>query len=1027
MAAHYAFEGARGNVQERQLLACQSAGCIDGVIDSEDEALGGGGDDWDEIFGGGQTQQQQQKQKQRRRRHWTDALLECDDIMDVSMTRARWTQRPNCYVCKGRIELLNVGLASIAVTAAINTNAVLGLMETRDNGLLRKRDRAREISQLCVDAALKGYYRLAYALWKCGGGALMSVLDVLTEAEGLYGVNYSRSDRNEFNELGNRVLQDIAGLLRIEKLSPVRDTRLSSGGDDDKNGEEAKVDVRAMLGARYSQIKAERYPWDEINLTGGEYIDGPTACNDNAFRTIFPGFELQMFDRDKDAITSDTGNKKQFEYRLAVKSSRKDEEDEEKASPIAASRGLRVSASYMLDDGTILCSECCASIWILDELCEESSRKTSMSTIVDPDANADEDRTITRENSPDRIDVDIDAEHVNTKGTSDSDDKNRDSPHQSFRFEKKTFDGESVMSDLQKGIFSLDRNFRPKTNSNSPLSTKAQEISRAILKSISIAGAATPVKFRSTIATTSSSSPLSSSKTDFHNLRICPTCHVAAFCSLQCYNSAQDYHMSLCETGLEDYLNAGVIMDNVLGSTAPPPEKQKLVGQALLKVMGLAKGRKMGPLRLPVVKYMKCGVWRDRKGDSNGVIAGKDDGIRNDSAKDKNKPTTDTPYSNIPWSYDANVLRPLHALYTLGGENLSLDTEDYDGWMINTLFAKIYYGLRTHPVDKGERVEKHFDAVGRLVAQRVVVEEQHDTIREEGGGGSQADMNDISKNEQTSTATLTATGGAYEANKDTDKASTTWIASLDPLLDYVEIPPSNDKDGKEDSKAADAQLYRLGSNLLCVPPSMRDNNSNENNEKELGDGRNYAATISTDIDSDDKNAKDSGYDEQTQRKLRMQRQTEMKKSGPGSGSGSGSGSIIIRANTIKMILREEDVHVGGGAERPNAASNSGDAAAAAAAAAADASAIAGAAGADGACDAEEGQQAFVSRDGNGHGLGLGHERGDSEIKVNSSNSVKKVRGDGENRVREDQVGETRVGGEDERKGMKSESYMKSFL
>jgi len=77
--------------------------------------------------------------------------------------------------------------------------------------------------------------------------------------------------------------------------------------------------------------------------------------------------------------------------------------------------------------------------------------------------------------------------------------------------------------------------------------------------------------------------------------------------------------------------------------------------------------------------------------------------------------------SLVPWSYETNVRHPIHILLTNGGPDLALDITNFDGWVLNTVAAKLEATMR---ITRAPRFEKFFDHDGRLIGQRVAAAPQ---------------------------------------------------------------------------------------------------------------------------------------------------------------------------------------------------------------------------------------------------------------------------------------------------------------
>lgn len=139
----------------------------------------------------------------------------------------------------------------------------------------------------------------------------------------------------------------------------------------------------------------------------------------------------------------------------------------------------------------------------------------------------------------------------------------------------------------------------------------------------------------------------------------CDECQEVFFCSEECHDLAQDhYHPSLCGVDTEQKVSASEAADS-------------LYTLLLIRAMGLAETQEMHPLDLKEARY----IW----GDYHGLDLGE-------------KWTADSdPFGSIPqtlqFSFDANVLRPLHILEKMD-VNIFEQSHRYDTWIFNTLYAK---------------------------------------------------------------------------------------------------------------------------------------------------------------------------------------------------------------------------------------------------------------------------------------------------------------------------------------------------
>ncbi|KAI9827414.1 MAG: hypothetical protein M1819_006955 [Sarea resinae] len=151
-----------------------------------------------------------------------------------------WANHPTCYL-RGD-QHLQRPLASLALAPT-------------HSGTWKRR-----IKLICTRIDNHASYRLAYALWKCGGGARMDALDTIENA--------CRSDtvmsKQDFIDLGNAILEDIEVLmaredrdktaLRTPKLDPEITVKLL----DDLE----MAGIRGEMQTKMTSINPI-YPWDE--------------------------------------------------------------------------------------------------------------------------------------------------------------------------------------------------------------------------------------------------------------------------------------------------------------------------------------------------------------------------------------------------------------------------------------------------------------------------------------------------------------------------------------------------------------------------------------------------------------------------------------------------------------------------------------------------------------------------------------------------------------------------------------------
>lgn len=142
----------------------------------------------------------------------------------------------------------------------------------------------------------------------------------------------------------------------------------------------------------------------------------------------------------------------------------------------------------------------------------------------------------------------------------------------------------------------------------------------------------------------------------------CEECSEVYFCSEECHDLAQDsYHPSLCGISTEQKVPASEAADS-------------LYTLLLIRAMALAETQGVHPLELKEVRY----IW----GDYHGLDLSKTwDPNTADADAFASLPRT------LPFSFDANVLRPLHMLEKME-VNIFEQSWRYDTWVFNSLYAK---------------------------------------------------------------------------------------------------------------------------------------------------------------------------------------------------------------------------------------------------------------------------------------------------------------------------------------------------
>lgn len=147
----------------------------------------------------------------------------------------------------------------------------------------------------------------------------------------------------------------------------------------------------------------------------------------------------------------------------------------------------------------------------------------------------------------------------------------------------------------------------------------------------------------------------------------CEECNEVFFCSEECHDLAQEsYHSSLCGVNVDQKVTAKEAADS-------------LYTLLLVRAMGLAETQEVHPLDLKEVRY----IW----GDYHGLDLA-------ETWTPNSDPFASVPQT-LPFSFEANVLRPLHILEKMD-VNIYEQSHRYDTWIFNTLYAKFRGQLYHH-------------------------------------------------------------------------------------------------------------------------------------------------------------------------------------------------------------------------------------------------------------------------------------------------------------------------------------------
>jgi hypothetical protein len=140
----------------------------------------------------------------------------------------------------------------------------------------------------------------------------------------------------------------------------------------------------------------------------------------------------------------------------------------------------------------------------------------------------------------------------------------------------------------------------------------------------------------------------------------CEMCDEVYFCSEECQELARDsYHQALCGVDIEEKVSASEAADS-------------LYTLLLIRALALAEMQEVHPLELKEVQY----IW----GDYHGLVL--------DQAWQSERDAFGSLPRTLPFSFEANVLRPLNILEKMD-VNIFEKSHEYDTWVLNTLYAKL--------------------------------------------------------------------------------------------------------------------------------------------------------------------------------------------------------------------------------------------------------------------------------------------------------------------------------------------------
>jgi len=536
---------------------------------------------------------------------------------------------------------------------------------------------ASTVCDLANDVKMKGYYRLAFALWKCGGGSMKSALDVLCQARGEECCTVE--DSQQLAQLEDVIMQYIEKeMMEEDNMKRLMMENRTLAENATAVGHYEDAGIRGLLRAVHTRIRCELYPWDKHSLSSSSLTRQVRGIR-RGLATTTPNCQIRAI------LESGKAPKLSLYATKDILSGH---------TVMAESNSMYVTTASGIDRFAF-CHSCGARLIVSSKLLVNLVGDASFAS--EP-INAKKGGCGSN-TSNDSLDVDqylVDPDMSRNTGV----------------LSPEAREDKADISELVPRFSPVNAHRFPLTpppHSGSSIYQNGQEVDEQ----------------------------------DKRSFQICLACTDVVFCSTNCHlRAADDFHIYSCTMGLEELIKACVLPYEY--RFVPQPEKQVLLNLMLLRVFTHCRNKRQHPLELDWMKMLDGNLDEARPLPNEVLITASpkaeyDDrttadllelfpeldsdplsppgsmdveGSRIDSIfgnkRSRNNPTL------IPWSYDNNVVRTIHSLYTMGGPELALDVKNFDGWVLNTLMAKIESGMR---ITKHPRMEKTFDEKGDLIRQ----------------------------------------------------------------------------------------------------------------------------------------------------------------------------------------------------------------------------------------------------------------------------------------------------------------------
>jgi len=508
-----------------------------------------------------------------------------------------WATESTCYIGQG---WLGVPLAAIFLNA--------------DQVTTEKSQR----QSVCMVLELKAIYRMAYALWRCGRGALSDALGLLSDAKMVY--KLTSQEEFCFLALGNEMMLEIEEEITKEEMGSR--TTVEGGlfnGQFEDTGKSDLSRIRGLMRRRYTMVKREVYPWNKHEPALGD----PSVLRalNNDVRDLLHGCEVRVLYPLEEKMPE-----------LALFATKAIQPGD---LVLTEGSSLQVTTASAPQTANIYCNVCAALIIAPAKFADLTTGQNLRSSNLGGHS---------------------DGSSPTHKNTSDGDEADV------AYFSQKQEDNSGIaLTQPKSGILGTPPNPPPHQQPPAP------------------------------------------------DLQACSDCSKVFFCSSQCKDDAKkEHHPSLCGKGIEDGIREAIQKHECLAHHTVNPKAEQIYELLLVRILALAKEKDVHPLDLDEVQWLNADFYATPHLDNDVQLD--DTGEPLDFCFSPfSRKQGDSTQKTLPWSFEANVVRPFKWLTKMGLKPIE-NLEKYDGWVINTLLAKIMASTR---IAKGSRHTKVYDVSGR--------------------------------------------------------------------------------------------------------------------------------------------------------------------------------------------------------------------------------------------------------------------------------------------------------------------------